>query len=121
YDQALQLAQRAAVLAGKIGYEELLWEARTTAGRASLALNQLSQARQSFEGAIATIETLRTRIAGGEQDQERFFESRVAPYQALVELLVSQRGPAEALTYAERAKGRVLLDVVHNGRVNVNK
>jgi CHAT domain-containing protein len=36
-------------------------------------------------------------------------------------LLVAQNRPAEALTYAERAKARVLLDVLGNGRSNITK
>src|SRR5215475_7882182 len=39
----------------------------------------------------------------------------------MVELLIAQNNPEEALNYAERAKARVLLDVLSSGRVNITK
>ena len=39
----------------------------------------------------------------------------------MVDLLTREGRPAEALTFAERAKARVLLDVLQTGRVNVTK
>jgi CHAT domain-containing protein len=39
----------------------------------------------------------------------------------MVALLVAQRRPEEALVYAERAKARVLLDVIRAGRANITK
>jgi hypothetical protein len=39
----------------------------------------------------------------------------------MVGLLINEGGPAEALTFAERAKARVLVDVLHSGRVNITK
>ena len=121
YAQALEFAERAAALAGQIGDLETLWQSLSTAGLTHLGLNQFTKARQAFEEAIAAAETLRTRVVGGEQAQQRFFESRLSPYQAMVELLIAQEQLAEALTYVERTKARVLLDVLHSGRVNVTK
>jgi CHAT domain-containing protein len=121
YSQALDFTERATALARQVGYIEALWQARLTAGAAYRALNQPAQARRAFEEAISSIETLRAQVAGGEQEQQRFLENKVAPYQAIVELLISQNQNAEALAYAERAKARVLLDVLHSGRVNVTK
>jgi CHAT domain-containing protein/Tfp pilus assembly protein PilF len=121
YTLALQSAQRAADLAKLIGAPEDVSQSLTAAGRAYFALNQLDQARLSFDEAIASIETLRAQVAGGEEEQQRHFESKISPYYAMVELLVAQRKPDEALSYAERAKARVLLDVLSNGRVSVTK
>jgi CHAT domain-containing protein/tetratricopeptide (TPR) repeat protein len=118
YTLALQFAQRAADLATRIGNHDDASEAQTAAGKAYFALNQLDQARLSFDEAIASIETLRAQVAGGEEEQQRHFESKISPYYAMVELLVAQRKPDEALSYAERAKARVLLDVLSNGRVS---
>ncbi len=121
YAQALDFAGRATVLAKQFGYPTQLWRAQTSAGRSYRALNQLTPARQAFEEAIATIETLRAQVAGGEQEQQRFFEDKLASYQAMVELLVAQNQSSAALAYAERAKARVLLDVLHSGRVDITK
>ena len=120
-NRALQFAERAADLATQIGSPGVLGEAHTIAGKAYFTLNRFNEARRSFDQAIAVIETLRANIAGGEQEQAQFFESRISPYHAMVELLISQNKPGEALVYAERAKARVLLDVLSGGRVNVTK
>jgi len=121
YAQALDFSRRAAVIARQFDYPIELWNAQDEAGQSYRALNQLTSARQAFEGAIAIIETLRAQVAGGEQEQQRFFEDKLVPYQGMVELLAAQNQSSAALGYAERAKARVLLDVLHSGRININK
>jgi CHAT domain-containing protein len=119
--QALQFAERAIDLAQRLGVPDLLQQALTTEGKAYVALGQPGRARQSFDAAIASVETMRAQIAGGEQEQQYFFASKISPYYAMVELLIAQNNPDEALNYAERAKARVLLDVLSSGRVNITK
>ena len=121
YSQALDTASRAAALAEQIGYIEVFWKARLVAGAAHRALDEPVQARLAFEEAVTAIETLRANVAGGAEEQQRFFESKVSPYHALVELLTRDGRPAEALIFAERAKSRALLDKLQTGRVNVTK
>lgn len=121
YTQALDFAGRATALAKQFDYPTEFWRAQNLAGQSYRALNQPTAARQAFEEAIATIETLRAQVAGGAQEQERSFEKKLSPYQGMVELLVAQNQASAALGYAERAKARVLLDVLHSGRINVNK
>lgn len=121
YEAALEHADRASKLATQSGAPGGIWTARTVAGKAHLALNQPEQARQDFLEAIVTIEQLRGQVAGGEQERQLFFENKLAPYQAMIDLSLSQNNPAQALSYAERAKGRVLLDVLSNGRVEITK
>ena len=121
YTKSIESADRAAAIAKLVGNPETLWQARTTAGNAYRALNQPGLARQAFDEAIASIETVRSSITGGEQQQEQFFEDKVSPYQGMIALLVSQHKDAEALSYAERAKARVLLDVLRSGKVDVAK
>jgi CHAT domain-containing protein len=91
------------------------------AGLSYRALGRTDEARRAFDEAITANETIRTQVAGGEQERERFFEKKTLPYYAMVELLVAQNKHDEALAYAERAKGRVLLDVIRNGRTGVIK
>jgi CHAT domain-containing protein len=64
---------------------------------------------------------MRGQVAGSEQEQQRFFEDKLSPYHAMVDLLVAQNSPTEALTFAERAKARTLLDLLYAGRVNIVK
>jgi len=121
YEAALENADRAAALATQSGAPGILGTARTAAGSAHLALNQPEQARQDFLEAIVTIERLRGQVVGGEQERQLFFENKIAPYQGMIDLSLSQNNPAQALSYAERAKGRVLLDVLSSGRAEVTK
>jgi CHAT domain-containing protein/ketosteroid isomerase-like protein len=121
YQAASEYAERAASLAVQFGIPDVLWSAKTIRGRAHLALNQSESARQDFLEAIATIEKLRGQVAGGEQEQQRFFENKITPYQAMVQLSLAQHDTTGALSYAERAKSRVLLDVLSSGRANITK
>lgn len=121
YAQSLAHAERATILARQIGSPALLAAARTLAGQSRLALGQSAAARAALEEAIATTETIRDQVAGGEQEQQLFFAEMLAPYYTMLELLVAQNQPSEALAYAERAKARVLLDVLHHGRINIAK
>jgi CHAT domain-containing protein/Tfp pilus assembly protein PilF len=121
YPASLELAQRAIALAEQAGEREQTWQARTTMGRTLLALGRPAEARRALEAAVDAIESSRTLVAGGEEEQQRFFEGRVAPYQQMVALLAAEGLAGEALAYAERAKARVLLDVLRSGKVSVTK
>jgi CHAT domain-containing protein len=118
---ALDFATRAVAHARREDNADILWQALTTEGRVYVSLGQTDNARQSFLGAIAVVEKLRGRVGGGERSRQRFFEGKVSPYYAMVDLLIKQGETAQALTYAERAKGRVLLDVLSNGKTDINK
>jgi tetratricopeptide (TPR) repeat protein len=116
YSLALEFADRAAGVS-----EQTDWESYSIAARAYRGLNQHDKARQKYQAAIDNIETLRSRVAGGEEERQRFMEGKVQPYQEMIALLVTEGKREEALTYSERSKGRVLLDVMSNGRFNVTK
>ncbi len=120
-EQAAETAERAAALARGSGNRELMWNIRATAGRAYDALHQPAQARQAFDDAIAVIEELRARVVGDAPETQRFFENKLDPYHGMVALLIAQQRAGEALAYAERAKGRVLLDVLRSGHANITK
>lgn len=121
HQQAVETANDAAELARQIGLDDVVWGARTVAGKAYRALGMPESARASLTEAVAVVERLRHQVAGGEQERQRFFEKRVAPFYEMVGLLVDSGDYAGALGYAERAKGRVLLDLFGEGRVNVSK
>jgi CHAT domain-containing protein/TolA-binding protein len=121
YAEAAELSSRAADLSKESYTPEILWRALTTLGRARRALKETINARQAFSAAIDVIEKLRDQAAGSEEDKQRFFEGRIAPYNAMVDLLIAQNDFTGAFTYAERAKGRMLLDVLRNGRVDISK
>jgi CHAT domain-containing protein/tetratricopeptide (TPR) repeat protein len=118
---ALETAERALVLSRATGGRRSLRSALVRVGQARQALGQRAQAREAFEEAVAVAESLRDDTAGGESERQAGFEQSLSPYQALVALLIEEHLPHEALLMAERAKARVLLDVLGQGRVNVTK
>lgn len=121
YSEMLEISRRAAKLAEEINAPQELWTSQESMGRALRALGQPAQARQSFLAAIATIESLRHQVAGGRQQQQSFLENKLAPWFGMIDLLVSQKESVEAFTFAERAKARVLLDVLQTGRTNIQR
>jgi CHAT domain-containing protein/tetratricopeptide (TPR) repeat protein len=121
YPEMLKAGRRAAGLAEEINAPEELWKGQEQVGRALRELNQTAEARGSFLAAIATVERVRSEVAGGEQQQQSFLENRLSPWLGMVELLVSQKEHAEALTFAEASKARVLLDALQGGRVGFRK
>jgi CHAT domain-containing protein len=110
YPAALKFATESAQLSQQL--PENYWSARSIAGQAHLKQNQLEQAQQCFADAISVIEKLRTQAAISPEIKQRFFENKVTPYLAMVDILVAQARPLEALAYAERTKARVLLDLI---------
>jgi CHAT domain-containing protein len=121
YAEAVALFNRAAVLARGSQALEILWKALNLLGQTHRVLRSNDQARQEFAESIAVIEQLRSQFAGTERDQELSFESKTSPYLEIVDLLIEQKQFAEAFVYAERVKGRMLLDVLRNGRVDITK
>jgi CHAT domain-containing protein/Tfp pilus assembly protein PilF len=121
YEKAFEFANRAADIAKLVNAQEYLWLAYTEAGVAYQSLDNLNQSRLAFEKAINVIEAIRKQIAGGEQAQQLFFEKIISPYHGMVNLLISKNKNNEALAYSERAKARVILDVLQSGRLNITK
>ena len=118
---ALEAAERALVLASQMQKPDVMWMSHNFIGQSHRALGNLDRARQSFTNAIGVIEKIRTGLVGGEQETQRFFEDKLAPYHSMIELLLETKSFEDALSYAERAKARTLLDVLSSGRINVNK
>ena len=121
YAKALVFGERAADIARETEQNEVLWRARTSAGKAYLGLRNSVNARQAFAEAIRIIDNLREEVPGAETQREEFFENKLAPYTELIGLLLAENNTREALANAERAKSRVLLDVLRGGRMNINK
>ncbi len=111
YAEALQFADAAAEIARANSAEDY-WKARTIAGRARWQQKQFEAARQCFADAINAIEQLRTQADISPDIKQRYFENKVAPYLAMVEVFVAQAQFPQALAYAERTKARVLLDLM---------
>ena len=121
HEQAAALIERALTLAREVRNPDLLWREYDSAGKLYFVMKKPKEARQAFEEAIRIIEALRAQIVGGEQQQEQFFEGKLSPYQGVMRILLAQQNAPAALVYAERAKARVLLDVLRGGRANIAK
>jgi len=121
YAEMLEVSQRSAKLADDIYSREEIWTAQDNIGRALVGLGKPAEARDSFLASIKGIEALRREVAGGEQQQQSFLENRLSPWFGMIDVLVSQQKYAEALTFAEQSKARVLLDALQTGRTNLRK
>jgi CHAT domain-containing protein len=121
YQKVIELTSRAIPQVREMNDLERLWTLLYKAGQAHIGLNQPEPARQMFAETIGVLELMRSQVAGGAQDTQRFIQERIGPYYSMTELLISQNKFAEALDFTERAKGRVLLDVLQSGRLSVNK
>jgi CHAT domain-containing protein/Tfp pilus assembly protein PilF len=119
FAEAAALSESALQLARQLQLPKLSYLTATTLGAAYLNQQKTGLAFQTFSVAIERLEAMRDQVVGEEQGRQLFFENHVAAYHSLVALLVSQGKSFDALLYAEQAKGRVLLDVISGGRINV--
>ncbi len=118
----LEVSRRAAQLPKMLNDREELWTSQERIGRALFALGQPAEARESFLAAIATVESMRREVAGGEQQQQSFHGKpslAVAGNDRPARLAEDKH--AEALTFAEQSKARVLLDALQSGRANLRQ
>ena len=115
---ALDYAKQAGALAAERNEPAMLWQALQVMGRAYSAMGDPENARQALSQSIATLEDLRGKVAGGEEDRQRFLASRIGPYLAMIDFLISQKQIPQAFEYAERAKARVLLEALRGKRTD---
>ena len=109
--------ERAVEIARRVHDRERAWEALTDLAAVQRARHEPARARATLEEAITILEDLRDEVGGGDLEQQRTFERRVAPYIALVDLLADEGSAVQVLEAAERAKARALLDA-RRGRVD---
>lgn len=115
--EAVELARKAATRFEQSGNRELLWQADTILGKSLLALGERDEALKRFVAATNVIEALRRDAAGSENERGIFFASKVEPYQQTALILAESDNASEAFAASERAKARVLLDVLKFGRL----
>ncbi len=119
FQEAVRTAGEARSAAESVGMREALWRAHLEAGKGYVGLRDTVRAEAELARAVATIEEMRQDVAGAEAEQENFFESKLEPYHRMLNLLVDAKRNAEAFAFAERAKARVLVDVLQNGRTQL--
>jgi CHAT domain-containing protein len=95
---------------------KLTFLATATLGDVYAVNKKTELAIKALKHSIDQLEILRDRVAGREEGVELFFENKLGPHHSMVTLLSGEGKNFEALLYAERAKGRVLLDAVSSGK-----
>jgi tetratricopeptide (TPR) repeat protein len=119
YPKTIEQMDTAAEIAKRYGDHQLFWQARYRAGKAQYRSGKLDLARSAFVEAIAIIEKLRPQQRRGYEP--RFYESKLAPYQAMVDVAVGEGKGSEAFDYAERAKSRTLTGVLQSANLWITK
>jgi CHAT domain-containing protein/Tfp pilus assembly protein PilF len=109
---ALEVAQQALAHARATGQRELVMLSLRTAALALQRSGDLAGARSRLVEALAVLEAIRADVVGGAEVQQRYFEDAVATYLDMVDVQVALGDPPAALEFAERAKGRVLWDLL---------
>jgi CHAT domain-containing protein len=121
YKEALAFVERALKAAEETSDGPGVWQSLVATADIYQKLGQLEETSKALVKAVDIIEHLREQFAGSELDRQRSFEGHMTPYQAMIDFRVGQKQFAEAFSYAQRAKGRTLLELLQNGRVNIDK
>ncbi len=116
FEQSAKLSAWAGELAEEIHESNYSYLALTLTGKSHLALGQIEAARATLQNAILKLEQIRSQVGGQEQQRAFFFGRKIEPYYLMVDLLVRQNRPEEALEVAEQARSRSLLDLIGNPR-----
>src|SRR6266545_500655 len=121
YARAVTLAESAVEIARASHLPKLAYLSTTTLGQSYAAQKKVELANQTLKQAVQQLEMMRDQVAGSEIESQLFLENKVASYHSLVDLLIKQGKPLDGLLFAERAKGRVLLDILSSGKSDVTK
>ena len=107
---AARLAASAANDAAAAGQLDTVAFAASLAGAAYRRMGDVEAARRFLDRAIGIVEQQRALVAGGIDARLRFFESELSPFAEMIELLVAAGDDRAALSYARRAKARILVE-----------
>jgi tetratricopeptide (TPR) repeat protein len=120
YASSLEFADRSAIAAREAKSQQVLWQARFTAGSAHRALDHTDEARKALEESIFTIEAMRTELIEDEQ-APAFFKEKNAPYVAMAQLLLAQNDTRGAFSVAESLKSHSLWDILRGARLRITR
>lgn len=119
--QALEQYRNSLRIKSEIGYKEGTASILTSIGNLYLSQGNNRLAREYLTNAIAAAEEARRDVVGDERQQQQFFQMLLAPYHYMVKLSVDEKKPVDAFGFAERVKGRALLDTLEKGRAPITK
>lgn len=121
FTQAVELASQARQIALQQRLPKLSYLTAVTLGQAYLRLKKIPEASAMLDEAARQLESLRTHVAGQEQERQLFFQNKATAYHLQIELLLQEGKRLDALQASERAKARVLFDVLQRGRAQGDK
>lgn len=114
---AAELAAKNLVEAKSLRSPDLIWLTLEPLADAYMKLGKREEARAAFLEAITAVESI--KLSGGEDEKENFLHERTMPYHGMVRLLYEDGNTFEALRFSERAKARLLLDVLRGARAEI--
>lgn len=117
--EAIAMAAKDTLRSQNEFFGDTTWRAETIIGRAHARLGEKAEAMAALRRAIDVIERRRAALPADELARQRYFTSRLAPYYALVDVLIADGRPREALVVAEQVKARTLLDAMTFGRADL--
>jgi len=119
YVESASVAEQALTLARSLRLPKLTYLATAALGEAYAAGDKTELAITTLNDAINQVEELRNHATGRQESRYLFLENKLGPYHTLVTLLTRQGKNFEALFYAERAKGRLLLEAVRRNTTDL--
>ncbi|MFG6096285.1 CHAT domain-containing protein [Leptothoe sp. ISB3NOV94-8A] len=121
YDQSYDYAQQSLAIAQGLGARLGEGIALTNMGNALLYLNRLPEAEDVLHNAITIWESLRAGLGTHDAFKVAIFETQVAAYRNLEEVLVTQNKLEPALEISERGRARAFVELIARGKVNPNQ
>jgi CHAT domain-containing protein len=121
WDDAAAYAE-AAIEAAR-GYSEpfLLVRAYDALGVARFHERRYQESETALEGAIESIAALRAELPAAPETLALFMRDKISVYWHLVSTLLAEGRTADALACAERAKARVLVELLAGGKIDLSK
>ena len=115
-EEALTLLNKSLEHAEKGNLTSYLWQIHYKIGQIKEEENILEEAYENYKKSIDRIEDLRELVKIPER-KEAFFENKAEVYVRMVFLCLKLGKDEEAFNYAERAKGRVFLELLGTAKV----
>ncbi len=111
YDEACQSFESAIRIAVKVNDPGTQWGAYASLGRIAEAQGNDEKAFENYAKAITILESIRARFTDPSL-KALFMKNKFRVYDRMIQLLHRMKRPAEALHYLERARARVMLDLL---------
>ena len=115
YEQAYRYSQDALTLTRQLGAPLGEGIALTNVGNALLYLERLPEAEQALFEAVTVWENVRAGLGTSDNFKVSIFETQLAAYRNLQEVLVAQNKTDDALMVSERGRARAFVELLARG------